>query len=146
MVFAEQLAVAWADVDAPQHQDLTIHRCQECDEIAAYFAGKPWQELTNVNELRYHADALFLFSNAAFHYYLPAFMCATLDNPDAADLIPDKIVFTFESEFGASSRNRLELFSPRQLKLVGEFFTILAERGIEDLHDVQTVAELLRGV
>ncbi|HEX7680876.1 MAG TPA: DUF6714 family protein [Thermoanaerobaculia bacterium] len=146
MVFYERLVVAWADVDIPRHAEITKHRCAECDEIAAYFADRPWQELTNVDELRYHADALHLFSNKAFHYYLPAFMCVTLATPDAADVIPGKIVFSFECEFGARSRDRLALFSSHQRKVVGEFIAILADRGIEDVHEVETLTALLAGV
>jgi hypothetical protein len=73
-------------------------------------------------------------------------MCATLDNPVEADLIPDNILFSIQSEFGTSSRNRLELFDPRQRTLAGEFLATLAELGIEELADVQTLSELLRDV
>lgn len=31
-----------------------------------------------------------------FHYYLPAFLLAVLENPDEADMIYEKIIFCFE--------------------------------------------------
>jgi hypothetical protein len=143
-MFEEQVIAAWAHVAAPVRAEITDHQCGECDEIADYFADRPWQELTNVGELRYHADALHLFSNKAFHYYLPAFMRVTLVNPDEADMISTNIVVNFRNEFGASSRDRLALFGPRQRELVAEFIATLAERGIEEIPEVDTLTSLLR--
>src|SRR5664279_4835008 len=121
MTFGEQVIAAWAHVPPPEEASITDHRCEECDEITAYFAGKSWKEITNLDDLSYHADALFLFSNVAFHYYLPAYMLAALENPDAVGVVPDNIGSSFRAEFGAASRDRLVLFDSRQRILVGEF-------------------------
>lgn len=146
MLFTERVSAAWASVLPPEEAAITDHSCDECDEITAYFAGKVWHEITNLGDLSYHADALFLFSNVAFHYYLPAYMCATLENPDAVGVVPDNIASSFRLEFGPASQDRLELFDSRQRMLVGEFLEmLLPELGDEDQNDIRTVSAVLRG-
>jgi len=146
MLFEDRLIAAWAHVLPPEEAGIADHRCQESDEITAYFAGKSWKEITDLDGLAYHADALFLFSNVAFHYYLPAYMLATLANPDAVGVAPDNIASSFRAEFGVASRDRLALFDSRQLILVGEFLeTLLPELCAEDQNEIRTVSALLRG-
>ena len=144
MTFDERLRAAWAGVPAPILEKITEHQCEECDEIAAYFGGQSWQQFTNITELRCHADALALFSNVAFHYYLPAFMNATIRDADAADVIPDNIVFSFRCELGQAARGRLELFSQNQRAVVAEFMETLYENDGADDDEILTVARLLR--
>jgi hypothetical protein len=146
MLFAERVVAAWAGVPTPEATAVTDHRCQECDEVTTYFAGKRWQEVTNLDDLGHHADALFLFSNVAFHYYLPAYMCGTLENPDAVGVVPDYIASNFRLEFGVASRDRLAMFDTRQRILVGEFLEMLLPELCEaDQEDIRTVSALLRG-
>jgi hypothetical protein len=145
-MLGERLIAAWAHLFPPEEAGITDHRCEECDEITAYFAGKSWKEVTNPDDLGYHADALFLFSNVAFHYYLPAYMFATLENPDAVGVVPDNIASIFRAEFGVASRDRIALFDSRQRILVGEFLeTLLPELCEEDRNDVRTISALMRG-
>jgi len=144
MTFNDQLVAAWSGVQAPTVDQITEHRCAECDEIAEYFGGRHWQEFTNVTELRYHYDALALFSNVAFHYYLPAFMTATLKDLDAADVIPDGIILSFRYEFGQAARGRLELFNQCQRAVVAEFLeTVCLDTGAAD-DEILTIMSLLR--
>ena len=146
MVFSERLVAAWADVPIPEATAITDHRCEECDEVTAHFAGRSWQEVMNIDDLRDHADALFLFSNAAFHYYLPAYVCATLENPEAVGVVPDNIASNFRQEFGVASRDRLTMFDTRQRVLIGEFLEMLLPELCEaDQEDIRTVSALLRG-
>lgn len=52
----------------------------ECDQIAESFRGKMWRKLP-AGVIRGFADSLPLFTPAAFRYYLPAYMLASL-GPD----------------------------------------------------------------
>jgi hypothetical protein len=52
----DELAAAWAAVAPPSPGAITSHECPE--EIAAFFAGRPWGELVDVNSLRYHECTL----------------------------------------------------------------------------------------
>ncbi len=143
MTFDERLLVAWSGIQAPTADKITEHGCLECDEIAEYFGGRSWQQFTNVTELRDHSAALALFSNEAFHYYLPAFMSATIKYAVAADLISDSIYFSFRCEFGQAARGRLELFNQSQRNAVAEFLEMLcAENDADD--ELLAVVNLLR--
>jgi hypothetical protein len=146
MSFEERVVAAWASVRPPERNGITDHRCDECDEITAYFGGKRWEDLMKPDDLGFHADALFLFSEAAFHYYLPAYMFATLRNPDAVGVVPDNIAASFRLEVGAASRDRLDRFDAPQRVLVGEFLEmLLPELGAADQGEMRIVSELLRG-
>jgi hypothetical protein len=146
MESAERITAAWAGVDPPDEALITNHRCDECDEITAYFAGKRWQDVTNLTEIGHHADALFLFSNAAFHYYLPAFMLAVLNDPGAIGIVPDNIAANFRNELGCAARDRLAAFDPMQRVVVGEFLEmLLPELCATDQDDIRVISALLRG-
>lgn len=74
MDFDAELIAAWTGVAIPARSDITSHRCPECDDIADFFEGKSWEDLVDIEALRFHFEALTLFASPAFHYYLPAFM------------------------------------------------------------------------
>jgi hypothetical protein len=63
----------------------------ECSQVADDFRGKKWRDL-RIDFIRKNADALFFFSPAAYAYYLPAFMQASLRDFDRADVVPSNIV------------------------------------------------------
>lgn len=131
-------------VSPPPRSAITDHVCDECEEITEFFRGKPWTDFDDVTALRYHSDALFLFAPAAYHYYLPAFIRATLRDEKAADLIPDVIFSTIRVEFGNSSRGRLELFSLAQRKLIAQFLnTIEVAIDAAEAEEIAAVADLL---
>lgn len=143
MTFEQRIVVAWSGIQPPTVSKITDHRCLECDEIAEYFGGRSWQQFTNVKELRYHSDALALFSKEAFHYYLPAFMTATVEDAVAADVIRDGISLSFICEFGQAARGRLELFNQSQRNVVAEFLeTLCAGNAADD--QLLAVVSLLR--
>ncbi len=130
---------AFALVPYPSSERLTTHRCLECDEIDQYFRGTTWPS-HSVEELRLHAAALSLFTPEAFRYFLPAFMLATLQDPDRADVIPDSIAFHLAA--GSNSdpawvRERLVLLSSDQRDAVRAFFTELVSRGVLEAEEVR---------
>jgi len=54
--------------------------------IDEFFHGRTWQALTSPTLSRYtHALGTF-FTDEAFHYYLPAFMIAAVEWPDAGNM------------------------------------------------------------
>lgn len=71
---------AFARTPYPGDEKLVIARAgedPECDQIAESFRGKNWRELP-AGVIRGFADSLPLFTPAAFRYYLPAYMLASL--------------------------------------------------------------------
>lgn len=131
-----EIIIAWSDVKAPPSDCITVHRCDECDEIAQFFDAKRWQDLTDVEQLRYNEAALTLFTPDAFHYYLPAFMLATLHDPAEADVIPDGIRSNIK-------RERVGSFNPAQRDAVLRFLRALPMLQIADVEDVEKAIRAL---
>lgn len=65
----------------------------EASEIHEKFRGRHWRDL-NVGDLLGEADSLAYFTPEAFRFFLPAFIRISLLDPEAADLIPDAILWS----------------------------------------------------
>ena len=120
--FVADLKEAWATVPYPGDNNITSHPCFECEEIAEYFRGKsPWDNFP-IQELRYHHAALSLFTPAAHHYFLPAFILADLTDRREADVIGENILYGFANaptdEWLAP---RLRLFTPFQKQVIWKY-------------------------
>ena len=116
MALKQMIEKAFAEVAYPGDNNITRcpYGCRECRRIAEYFKGRDWTGHT-VEELRACHVALALFTPEAFHYFLPAFMLASLDTYEKGDLIPDAIRFHFE--YAEESKGH---FPVRMSKLSGE--------------------------
>ena len=99
------------------------------DGATDYFLGKQWNTL-EVAELRYHSDAMFMFTPEVHRYYLPAFMSASLTHPDEADTIPDDILF----HLGHNDlfwNERVKALSAAQREVVASFLRAVADPKID---------------
>jgi uncharacterized protein DUF6714 len=65
----------------------------ECNEIRSKFRGRHWQDLS-VGDLLQEPDALSFFTNEAFRYFLPAFIKASLLDPERADRLPNAVLLS----------------------------------------------------
>jgi uncharacterized protein DUF6714 len=139
----DDLFEAWGDAEPPAPENITSHSCIECDEITKVFAGRKWHELADVELLRYNGESLTLFAPVAFHYYLPAFMRATLDDPVGADLIPDIITWNVQRELGKQPRGWLPLFTKQQRRLLARFLRMLPSLQIIEEGEVAGLPETL---
>src|SRR5690348_8846814 len=92
--------------------------------------------------LRYHAMALYMFTAEAHRYYLPAFMKATLEDPEAADVIPKNILFHFAEFENAFWSERVRVLSPLQREVVGDFLRATADPKVDE----QWLGPALRGL
>jgi hypothetical protein len=110
--------------------------------VSAYFAGKSWRGHP-VSDLRLHEVALCFFTPEAFRYYLPAFMLASLEDPEVADVIPQSIIGALARR-GESSRLRVNAFSREEAGAVMAFLRTLV--GFTDDADIElAMGELERG-
>ena len=57
---------------------------EDVEEMAAEFAGKPWQDIP-IQRLFYHRESLGLLSATAYRAYLPAYLIASLASDDYRD-------------------------------------------------------------
>jgi len=66
--------------------------CWECEEMSAYFAGKPWQSLGG-EALRCNGQADALFTVEAYCYFLPAYLLAAIREPRVLDVCLDHLAY-----------------------------------------------------
>jgi hypothetical protein len=63
----------------------------ERQEIRAAFERKAWDSIED-NLLRYHAEALFFFTPAAWAYYIPAYLAFMVRDLAGCDFVSETIV------------------------------------------------------
>lgn len=68
--------------------------CFECADMAAFFQGRTWKELTAA-EMRREGSTDSLFTIPAYCYFLPAFLIAAIRDPEEADVCLDHLRFRF---------------------------------------------------
>jgi len=125
---------AFADVSRPHNDDIAHHAdCLECDEIRAYLRGKNWEDLS-FPELR-GCQALALLTPAAFRYYLPGYMLATLSDWSEADMIPMGIV-------EGTKRNR-RIFTRPQLEAIAAYVSELGKKGPLEWRDPESIRDII---
>jgi len=92
MTTRELIETAFADVPYPGDDNIADHQdCLECDEVRAFFRGKSWRDL-KFPELRDYSQSLPLFTPQAFHYFLPGYLLATMNDWQEADLVPYGVI------------------------------------------------------
>jgi hypothetical protein len=132
MSLKETIEAAFASVAYPGDDNITRcpYSCSECGRIAAYFKGKLGTGQT-MEELRDYHVALSLFTPEAFHYFLPAFMLASVDSYEKGDVIPDAIRFHFEysQEMRGHFAVRMSKFSTRQRHAIIDYLVLMERRG-----------------
>jgi len=75
--------------------------CWECEEMAEFFAGKPWRTLGG-KALRRYGDADALFTVEAYCYFLPAYLLAAIREPRELDVCLDHLAYRFGPKPGES--------------------------------------------
>ena len=73
---------AFYGLEKPGKDELIGHFCEECFGLRDDFAGLVWTDVSG-ELLEKNFGNLALFSAAAFHYYLPAYMLYALDRFDS---------------------------------------------------------------
>jgi hypothetical protein len=132
MALKEMIQEAFAGVAYPGDENITRcpYNCAECRRIADYFKGKEWAG-QDVEEMRKHHVALSLFTPEAFHYFLPAFMLASIDSYEKGDVIPDAIRFHFEyaQEIRGHFTVRMSKLSAAQRKAIIDYLIHMEGKG-----------------
>jgi len=136
---AAKIAQHFRDVPYPGDACL-VALSDRCDperlEIQSAFEGKSWRDLP-LDFLRYHHESLFLFTPAAYQFYLPAYLLACTLSYEAAGNILSSVVFslTLPVGFGIERTrflDRMSRFSSSQKKTITAFLRLLRERHSED--------------
>jgi hypothetical protein len=113
--------------EEPLLEPVYLDPARQGDEGATeYFSGKPWNIL-DVEMLRYHSIALYMFTPEAHRYYLPAFMIASLQHPREADVIPLNSLSHLSQYKEPYWWERARALSPSQCAVVSDFVRAVAE-------------------
>jgi len=126
-----QIEDAWADAPYPGDENIFTPDSYDDEDIGNYFHGTTWRGHDPV-ALRAHGSAFTFFTPAAFHYWLPAFMLAAIENPDAADVILDQIPRSVSNQYASK---RWPLFTEPQRNAVAAYLRFQIEAfgdGAED--------------
>ena len=138
MSLKQTIESVFTDVPYPGDGNITRcpYHCAECLAVAKFFKGRSWQGNT-VEELREHHTALALFTPEAFHYFLPAFMLASIDGYDKFDVIPDSVRSHFEylREHREYFAVRMSQFTLEQRKAIIGFLIFMESKGAGSSED-----------
>lgn len=116
----------------------------ECDRILKAFRGRDWKEIST-ETVRKFADALPLFTPAAFRYYLPAYMLTSLeegggnpfssaepdsgfDNGDVMDFVLFRLTLPESVEDCSYFLERAQQFSRSERSAIARYLETVAER------------------
>lgn len=115
---------AWCEVPYPGDDDIFTLGSYDDEDITNYFYGTTWRGHKPA-DLRAHSSAFTFFAPAAFHFWLPAFMIAAIEDPVEADVIVDYIP---DSLSGNLASERWALFSTSQRQAVAAYLWFQIER------------------
>jgi hypothetical protein len=142
-----QIEEAFASVPYPGDERIAYApNAWECEELNADFRGLHWTNIPR-DVLRRHSDDLALFSTGGFHFYLPAYLSAALDDFwdvrgfVLSHLTPPAVSADASGQW-ASSLRRFEHLTPSQKNAVRACLEYFRDEAPGDLSRAQ-VSEAL---
>src|SRR5687767_12111921 len=133
---------AWRDVEYPGDDRIFTPDSYDDEDITNYFRGTTWRG-HDTAKLRARSSAFTFFTPEAFHYWLPAFLIAAVENPEDADVLLDYIPRSVSD--GYASR-RLLLFSQAQREALAAYLRFQIENFPEESHHERNALNVLEKV
>ncbi len=115
-----RIVEAFEAEDTLSFEEVTPHRCEECDELAVNLDGLSPLEV-QLDLLYHHRWDLPLLSEEAKRYYLPAWMLASIQEPDSD--FTDALVMNLDSD------HRNGGYSEVQKSVVLDYLRYIRDRG-----------------
>ena len=84
----------------------------EADEVHRNFVGRHWESFTR-QELLDNYTALFFFTPQAFHYYLPAYLIASMDQLCYGDALANATMYSLSPHEGIHEEMESQFFLER---------------------------------
>ena len=119
--FIKQLKLVF--VGKPPHGRINASVDDESAEDTEAFRRRDWRDL-NVDVLEKHQAALFWFTPEAFHFYLPAFLRASVNTANPNAIYVHTILQLMTAGF---SDARWRLFSEREIAVLQQWMIWLEE-------------------
>ena len=116
---------AFASAPRPTADDIATHACGECDRVRQTFRGADWRTIDQGTILENY-DKLPLLTPEAHHYFLPAFMLASITPFDRDNPILEFTIY----DVCDPRLERAEKFTTDQCDAIVAFL-ILAERDMD---------------
>lgn len=129
----EEIKLAWDGVPYPGDDNIFTPHSYDDEGITEYFRGTTW-EGHSAKSLLGHASAIStFFTPIAYHYWLPAYLIATIENPKELDAGLDCLVSSLfpASEglfFQAEQQERLALLTYEQKTAVIATLELIIEK------------------
>tara|TARA_B100000745_G_scaffold12406_2_gene9258 strand:- start:497 stop:991 length:495 start_codon:yes stop_codon:yes gene_type:complete len=137
---------AWSNTYYPGDQNIFTKSSYDDEGITEYFIGTGWEN-HEIRDLREYCSALPLyFTPAAFHYWIPAYLIAALEDPDELSQGIDAIVDSFLVQKQGSRQenevnNKLAHFSREQLRVTVSAIEAITEWLEDPLHPDNTLKQ-----
>lgn len=98
----EKIEMAWQDVAYPGDENIFTPHSYDDEDITEYFSGTTWKG-HSIAELRAHCGAISVFfTPVAYHYWLPAYLIAAIEDPEELDVCLISLVDSFRPETEAA--------------------------------------------
>lgn len=133
---------AWRDVAYPGDSKIFTPDSYDDEGIVNYFCGTTWRGHDTLS-LRAHSSAFTFFTPEAFHYWLPAFLIAAIQDPAEADVIVDYIPWSVSDSYASQ---RWPLFSQAQRQAVAAYLRLQIERFSDGVNDERKALSILEQV
>jgi hypothetical protein len=126
--FIEKMYSAFSNAEKPAIDEMTPHRCIECDEVRDQIHTFDKREVPD-HLLHYHGDALPLLSPKALRYYFPRYIEFGLLNQDE-NAFDNCLYHLAPKETDDYWRERVSIFSSEEKKSLRTY--LLMRRDMED--------------
>ena len=145
--FIDQVYLAFKDASQPSVDEITLHRCLECDDIRDSFEPYSVRNVPD-EKIEWLALSLCFLSPIALRYYLPRCIEFDISNPNS--WVGDSII-GFLSAQNASDPNWVERyneFTQNERKIVAEYLKYLQARNDANIvseEELTTALEIWEG-
>ena len=152
----ESIEAAFSDAARPGDDELTVYNAEgrDCDETFQLLKDTDWAELPISEFMR--GDTPFPdLAPRAFHYFMPAFLIASLDDSLEVD-VSDSLVFHLSPEYAKQTdsafpydntdayNDRIALFDSRQRSVIIEVLNEFVCREWFEADEIAKITERLK--
>jgi hypothetical protein len=137
--FVDQVYLAFSDARKPLIDEITLHRCIECDDIRDTFDAYSVRNVPD-EKIEWLASSLCFLSPIALRYYLPRCIEFDISNPNSG--VGESII-GFLSLQSVSDPNWLERhseFSQNERKIVAKYLEILQDRDDANIDEEELIS------
>ena len=113
---------AFQHAPRPTPEEITPHRCCECDRVRDDFAPYSVDDVPD-EVVEYHYDSIPLMSPKAFRYYLPRYVRFTCEHP--ASNVTDTLLFNLSPDNPTSEfwSGRTDLFTLEERRAIIDYLS-----------------------